>query len=147
MLHVQIETNFGISPNCVPGTLKTDNEVHLVTELLTTPNGARNDPTVVHPKRNLHVYEATPRYGLRFFGPKKGIPSDRLSSSSAKLSVSMILYDYDTHIYIVLGHRHVGRVARTNVFEIMFRVMLISSFFLVLRAQKILRICCTPSVG
>ena len=45
-----------------------------------------------------------------------------------------------------------GRIARTNAFEVMFRVMMmdddIDVEFLMLGAQKILvNFCCTPSVG
>ena len=50
------------------------------------------------------------------FGPKKGIPCYRLSSSSAELSVSMrILRAY---ICFALARRNVGRVARANVFVV-----------------------------
>ena len=47
-------------------------------------------------------------------------------------------------IVLGLAHSKIGPDARTNVFHVVFRVMLILRPFLVLGAQKIIRICCTP---
>ena len=65
-----------------------------------------------------------------------------------RLSVSMILLP--SEFVLELAHRKVGRrVTRTNAFQIMFRVMVddVDIEVLTLGAQKILRICFTPSVG
>ena len=55
-------------------------------------------------------------------------------------------------LFLGLAHRHIGRVARTNAFEVIFRVMTddddvddIDPF--VVGAQKRLGILCTPSAG
>ena len=42
-----------------------------------------------------------------------------------------------------LVHRSVGRVARTNAFEVLFRARFMIEL-LMLGTQKFLRICCTP---
>ena len=50
-------------------------------------------------------------------------------------------------LFLVLAHRSVGRITRTNAFQVMFRVIDDIHLLLVLGAQKVLRICCTPRVG
>ena len=62
-----------------------------------------------------------PTAGAALFGPKKK-KTDRLSSSTAKLSVRTS-YDNITIIFLLgLAHRTVGRFARTNAFQVMFRM-------------------------
>ena len=65
---------------------------------------------------------------VTLLGPKVSDRSDLLTSSSAELSAT-IQYDNSTSIFVLgLAHRNVARVARTtNVFDVMFRAMLILS--------------------
>ena len=48
---------------------------------------------------------------------------ERLSFSSLELSVSVIMLRVYFQDYVI-AHRIVGRVAPTNVFEVMFRVVM-----------------------
>ena len=84
--------------------------------------------------------------------PVIGVPVVRLkvcerlsSTSSVEVWVSTMSLRVQW-MFFGLAHRTVGRVARTNVVEVMFRVMLmLLSELLMLGGQKILRICCIPT--
>ena len=80
-------------------------------------------------------------------GLTKNVPS-RWSSSSKELPVSLILIE--RMLVSGMSEWRVCRIALANTFEVLFRVMLMLMFslFLMLGAQKILRIfCCTPTVA
>ena len=77
---------------------------------------------------------SNPNARVASFEPEEGIPG-RLSSSSVKLSLSVIMF---TRIFGVgLVHRNVDRVVRTSVFEAIFRVKY-QFELLMLEAQKLL---------
>ena len=59
-----------------------------------------------------------PTVGVALFRPKV---SDQLSSSSEELPVGMKIYSY-IRFRTMIAHTSAGRVARTNFFQVLYRV-------------------------
>ena len=110
----------------------------------------RMKPTVPGPEQSLGVWIcANPfRSTYRLRGGRWGGVFEVEFRECVALSVSMICLRF--FFFFGLAHRKIDRVAQTDVLGGMFRsgdADVDVELFLVLAAQKFLRICCVPSVG
>ena len=116
------------------------------------PSIVRLNLSSVEPSASIpSIHPSTVRLSLSSVTLSSSIPSNhpsivRLSSPSVELSASVMTLRIQW-LFLGLAHRNIGRVARTNVFEVMFRVMLMLAQLLMVGAQKFLRICFTPSLA